>query len=125
MVEIDRFLRPEGTVVIRDHPEVIERVSRIARAVRWTATIHEKEPGSQGREKILVATKNFWKLPWTFRNDDVADYPSEAGIPFLIHILSQYSSERLEEGQESRKKWKEVCRFYLRGRWVGGRYSLF
>ena len=60
---MDRFLRPEGTVVVRDNPEVIERVSRIARGVRWTATIHEKEPGSQGREKILVATKNFWKLP--------------------------------------------------------------
>ena len=62
MVEMDRILRPEGTVVIRDHPEVIERVNRIARAIRWTATIHEKEPGSQGRERILVATKSFWKL---------------------------------------------------------------
>ncbi|XP_022975361.1 probable methyltransferase PMT13 isoform X1 [Cucurbita maxima] len=62
MVEMDRILRPEGTVVIRDHPEVIERVNRIARAIRWTTTIHEKEAGSQGREKILVATKSFWKL---------------------------------------------------------------
>ncbi|XP_022980260.1 probable methyltransferase PMT13 [Cucurbita maxima] len=63
MVEMDRILRPEGTVVIRDHPEVIERVIRIARAIRWTATIHEKETGSQARENILVATKSFWKLP--------------------------------------------------------------
>ncbi|XP_057979051.1 probable pectin methyltransferase QUA3 [Malania oleifera] len=63
MVEIDRMLRPEGTVVIRDSPEVIDKVGRIAHAVRWSATIHEKEPESHGREKILVATKSFWKLP--------------------------------------------------------------
>nr|QTZ19607.1 putative methyltransferase PMT13 [Bixa orellana]QTZ19608.1 putative methyltransferase PMT13 [Bixa orellana] len=63
LVEIDRMLRPEGTVVIRDSPEVIDKVGRIAHAVRWTATIHEKEPETHGREKILVATKTFWKLP--------------------------------------------------------------
>lgn len=62
MVEIDRMLRPEGTFVLRDFPEVIDKIARVAHAVRWTATIHEKEPESHGREKILVATKNFWKL---------------------------------------------------------------
>ncbi|XP_050237427.1 probable pectin methyltransferase QUA3 [Mercurialis annua] len=63
MVEMDRILRPEGTVVIRDSPEVIDKVAHIAHAVRWTATIHEKEPESHGREQILVATKSSWKLP--------------------------------------------------------------
>ncbi|KAJ4727008.1 S-adenosyl-L-methionine-dependent methyltransferases superfamily protein [Melia azedarach] len=63
MVEMDRMLRPEGTVVIRDSPEVIDKVSRIANSVRWTAAIHDKEPESSGREKILVARRNFWKLP--------------------------------------------------------------
>ncbi|XVF79986.1 hypothetical protein PTKIN_Ptkin15bG0034300 [Pterospermum kingtungense] len=62
MVEIDRMLRPEGTVVIRDSPEVIDKVARIAHAVRWTATINDKEPESHGRENILVATKTFWQL---------------------------------------------------------------
>ncbi|KAM2005346.1 hypothetical protein FF1_000583 [Malus domestica] len=63
MVEMDRMLRPEGTVVVRDSPEVIEKIARIAHAVRWTATIHEKEAASHGREKVLVATKIFWQLP--------------------------------------------------------------
>ncbi|KDO86019.1 hypothetical protein CISIN_1g007645mg [Citrus sinensis] len=63
MVEMDRMLRPEGTVVVRDSPEVIDKVSRIANTVRWTAAVHDKEPGSNGREKILVATKSLWKLP--------------------------------------------------------------
>ena len=63
MVEMDRMLRPEGTIVVRDSPEVIDKVGRIAGAVRWAYTIHDKEPESHGREKILVATKTFWKLP--------------------------------------------------------------
>ncbi|CAJ1816380.1 unnamed protein product [Sphenostylis stenocarpa] len=62
MVEIDRMLRPEGSVVIRDAPEVIDKVARIAGAVRWKPTIYDKEPESNGRENILVATKTFWEL---------------------------------------------------------------
>lgn len=63
MVEIDRILRPEGTVIVRDSPEVIERVDRISHAIRWRTSIHDKEPESHQREKILVATKKLWKLP--------------------------------------------------------------
>ncbi|XP_065864760.1 probable pectin methyltransferase QUA3 [Euphorbia lathyris] len=63
MVEMDRILRPEGTVVIRDSPEVIDKVAHVAHAVRWNAAIHEKEPESHGREKVLIAKKSFWKLP--------------------------------------------------------------
>lgn len=62
MVEIDRILRPEGTVVLRDAPKVIDKVARIAHAVRWKPTIYDKEPDSHGREKILVLTKTLWKL---------------------------------------------------------------
>lgn len=61
MVEMDRILRPEGTVVVRDSPEVIDKVNRVAHAMRWTTSIHEKEPDSNGRERILVATKTLWK----------------------------------------------------------------
>lgn len=61
MVEMDRILRPEGTAIIRDSPEVIDKVNRIAHAVRWKSAIHEKDPGSPVREKILVATKTLWK----------------------------------------------------------------
>lgn len=48
--------------MVRDTPEVIERVARVARAVRWEPTIYNKEPESHGRENILVATKTLWKL---------------------------------------------------------------
>ncbi|KAK4397312.1 putative methyltransferase PMT13 [Sesamum angolense] len=62
MVEIDRMLRPKGTVIIRDSPEAIDKLSHISHALRWTTSVHEKEPGSHGRERVLVATKSLWKL---------------------------------------------------------------
>ncbi|CAD5195251.1 unnamed protein product [Musa acuminata subsp. malaccensis] len=65
MVEMDRMLRPQGTAVVRDTPEVIDRVARIAHAIRWTIQVHKSEPESGDREKILVATKTFWMLPAT------------------------------------------------------------
>ncbi|KAH7659525.1 putative S-adenosyl-L-methionine-dependent methyltransferase protein [Dioscorea alata] len=63
MVEMDRILRPEGTAVIRDMPDVIEKVGRIAHAIRWTYNIHDGEKEARGGEKILVATKKLLKLP--------------------------------------------------------------
>ncbi|KAL3618672.1 putative pectin methyltransferase qua3 [Castilleja foliolosa] len=63
MVEIDRILRPEGTVIIRDSPDVIEKIDHISRAIRWTSLVHAKESESHEMEKILVATKKLWKLP--------------------------------------------------------------
>ncbi|KAL0339398.1 UNVERIFIED_CONTAM: putative methyltransferase PMT13 [Sesamum angustifolium] len=63
MVEIDRMLRHKGKVIIRDSPEAIDKLSHISHALRWTTSVHEKEPGSHGRERVLVATKSLWKLP--------------------------------------------------------------
>ncbi|KAL8235782.1 hypothetical protein R6Q59_016863 [Mikania micrantha] len=62
MVEIDRLLRPEGTVVIRDSHEMIKKMNHIANAVRWESKIHDIEPESLGNEQILVATKLFWRI---------------------------------------------------------------
>ncbi|CAH1416342.1 unnamed protein product [Lactuca virosa] len=62
MVEMDRLLRPQGSVVIRDSPELLTKINRIADSVRWKSTIHNKEPESQGRDRILVATKPLWTL---------------------------------------------------------------
>ncbi|RWR89369.1 quasimodo 3 [Cinnamomum micranthum f. kanehirae] len=62
MIEMDRILRPDGTVLVRDSSEVIDKVAGIARAIKWKVTLHDPEPQSTGREKILVASKQFWKL---------------------------------------------------------------
>uniref|UniRef100_A0A0C9RLG6 Methyltransferase n=1 Tax=Wollemia nobilis TaxID=56998 RepID=A0A0C9RLG6_9CONI len=62
MIEMDRILRPEGTVVVRDIPMVIEKVAKIASAIHWSTEIHNTEPESNGKEKLLVASKQFWPL---------------------------------------------------------------
>ncbi|KAJ4746787.1 S-adenosyl-L-methionine-dependent methyltransferases superfamily protein [Rhynchospora pubera] len=61
LVEMDRILRPEGTVIIRDSHDVINKVTGIAHAIRWTSEVYENEPESNNDEKILVAKKTFWK----------------------------------------------------------------
>ncbi|KAL6882605.1 hypothetical protein ACP4OV_011295 [Aristida adscensionis] len=65
MLEMDRILRPEGTAIIRGSSDVISKASQVARSIRWIIQVHESEPESDGTEKILVATKTFWKLPLT------------------------------------------------------------
>ncbi|PNT61686.1 hypothetical protein BRADI_5g18760v3 [Brachypodium distachyon] len=65
MLEMDRILRPEGTTVIRDSPDVIEKAVHVAQSIRWIAQVHDSEPESGSTEKILVATKTFWKVPLT------------------------------------------------------------
>lgn len=59
MVEMDRILRPKGTAVIRDSMEAIDKVTRIAHAIRWTTDVHQAEKESPVDERILLVTKNF------------------------------------------------------------------
>ncbi|KAG0621941.1 hypothetical protein M758_3G060100 [Ceratodon purpureus] len=61
MIEMDRILRPEGTVIIRDTPTMLARVSKVAKAIQWKYDIFDSEPGTAGRERVFVATKQFWR----------------------------------------------------------------
>jgi hypothetical protein len=61
MIEMDRILRPQGTVIIRDTPSMLARVSKIAKAIQWKYQIFDSEPGNSGKVRIFVATKQFWK----------------------------------------------------------------
>lgn len=61
MVEMDRILRPEGTIIIRDTPTMLSRVSKIAKAIQWKFEIFDPEPGTSGKERIFVGTKVFWR----------------------------------------------------------------
>lgn len=63
LIEVDRILRPEGTVVVRDTPTVLEEVAKIASRIRWSTETHQTEPESNGKERLLVASKQFWLLP--------------------------------------------------------------
>ncbi|WOL07563.1 hypothetical protein Cni_G16307 [Canna indica] len=60
LLEMDRILRPEGTVIIRDTIDVLTKVEAIAERMRWKSKIMDHESGPFNPEKILLASKTYW-----------------------------------------------------------------
>lgn len=60
LVEMDRILRPEGAVIIRDDVDVIVKVKKIVAGMRWDTKLMDHEDGPLVPEKILVAVKQYW-----------------------------------------------------------------
>lgn len=60
LLEMDRILRPEGTVVFRDTVEVLVKVKELTEGMRWKGQIMDHESGPFNPEKILVAVKSYW-----------------------------------------------------------------
>ncbi|CAL0318330.1 unnamed protein product [Lupinus luteus] len=63
LLEMDRILRPKGSVILRDDVDVLVKVKSIADAMQWEARITDHEEGPYQREKILVAVKEYWTAP--------------------------------------------------------------
>ncbi|XP_051121829.1 probable methyltransferase PMT16 [Andrographis paniculata] len=60
LLEMDRILRPEGGVIIRDDVDEVVKVKRIADGLNWDSQIVDHEDGPLVREKILFAVKQYW-----------------------------------------------------------------
>lgn len=60
LLEMDRILRPEGAVIIRDEVDVLVKVKKIIGGMRWDAKMTDHEDGPLVPEKILVAVKKYW-----------------------------------------------------------------
>ncbi|KAG0474893.1 hypothetical protein HPP92_014579 [Vanilla planifolia] len=60
LLEMDRMLRPEGVVVLRDTVEVLVKVQAITEGMRWKSKIMDHESGPFNPEKILLAYKRYW-----------------------------------------------------------------
>ncbi|KAJ9152836.1 hypothetical protein P3X46_026351 [Hevea brasiliensis] len=64
LIEMDRILRPEGLVIIRDKPSIINYIRKFVTALRWDHWISEVEPRSDtlssGEEQVLIVRKKFW-----------------------------------------------------------------
>ena len=60
LLEMDRILRPEGTVILRDEVDVMNKVKKIAGGMRWNTKLMDHEDGPLVPEKILVAVKQYW-----------------------------------------------------------------
>lgn len=57
---MDRILRPEGTVIIREAVEVLTKIREITNRMRWKSWIMDHESGPFYPEKLLVAVKTYW-----------------------------------------------------------------
>ncbi|XP_078432330.1 putative methyltransferase PMT17 [Wolffia australiana] len=60
LLEMDRILRPEGLVVLRDDVDVLVKVQATAETMRWKSRIVDHETGPFNPQKILVAVKTYW-----------------------------------------------------------------
>uniref|UniRef100_A0A0D3F8T7 Methyltransferase n=1 Tax=Oryza barthii TaxID=65489 RepID=A0A0D3F8T7_9ORYZ len=59
LLEMDRILRPEGTVIIRDDVDMLVKVKSAADGMRWDSQIVDHEDGPLVREKILLVVKTY------------------------------------------------------------------
>lgn len=60
LLEMDRILRPEGSVIIRDDVEMLLKVKRVTDRMDWESRIVDHEDGPLQREKLLFAVKKYW-----------------------------------------------------------------
>ncbi|MFQ6619965.1 hypothetical protein Gotur_000611 [Gossypium turneri] len=63
LLEMDRVLRPEGSVIIRDDVDVLLKIKKIIDVMQWEGRIADHEKGPHEREKILFAVKQYWTAP--------------------------------------------------------------
>ena len=65
LIEMDRILRPDGFVIIRDVPSVINYIRQYFTALRWDGWLSEVEPRvdalSKVEERVLIARKKLWE----------------------------------------------------------------
>lgn len=66
MLEMDRILRPKGTIIVRDAPEALRRAAALGEAMRWRCQLHDDVAlpggggGGGGTEGLLVCKKRYW-----------------------------------------------------------------
>ncbi|KAL6987483.1 hypothetical protein U1Q18_013231 [Sarracenia purpurea var. burkii] len=69
---MDRILRPQGIVMIRDDVDVLARVKAIVAGVHWESRMADGDGGPNGREKILFAVKKYWTSPAADQPQDLS-----------------------------------------------------
>ncbi|KAD3069158.1 hypothetical protein E3N88_37038 [Mikania micrantha] len=62
LLEMDRILRPQGGVIIRDDVDLLVNAKNIADQLQWDTRLVDHEEGPLVREKLLIATKQYWTV---------------------------------------------------------------
>ncbi|KAL6518784.1 hypothetical protein OROHE_017537 [Orobanche hederae] len=65
LIEMDRVLRPEGFVIIRDKPSIIYHVRKLLASLKWDKWSSEVEASADNalsisEERVLIARKKLW-----------------------------------------------------------------
>ncbi|KAK7844027.1 putative methyltransferase pmt16 [Quercus suber] len=63
LLEMDRVLRPEGSVIFRDDVDNVIKIKNIIDGLDWDSQIVDHEDGPHHREKLLFAVKKYWTAP--------------------------------------------------------------
>ncbi|KAK8557801.1 hypothetical protein V6N12_010025 [Hibiscus sabdariffa] len=67
---MDRILRPQGSVIIRDDVDALLKIKKIIGVMQWEGRIVNHEQGPLESEKILVAVEQYWTAsPLTPKQD--------------------------------------------------------
>eukprot|EP00897_Mesotaenium_endlicherianum_P007750 jgi/Mesen1/7002/ME000365S06145 len=61
MLEMDRILRPKGSVIVRDTRDFLDTAAAIATGMRWTCATHAAEDAGDSDEALLICTKQLWQ----------------------------------------------------------------
>ncbi|KMS99034.1 hypothetical protein BVRB_3g066400 [Beta vulgaris subsp. vulgaris] len=70
LLEMDRILRPEGSIIFRDDVDILVKIKKITDALQWDSQIVDHEDGPLQREKLLFAVKSYWTAPNTSDQQD-------------------------------------------------------
>jgi hypothetical protein len=63
LLEMDRILRPEGHVIMRDAPNFIEDASVLGKAIKWKCKRYPTEKATDSdKEQMLICQKTLWRL---------------------------------------------------------------
>ncbi|XP_054779508.1 probable methyltransferase PMT15 [Prosopis cineraria] len=63
LIEMDRILRPEGSVIIRDDVDILVKVQKLVEGMEWESQIVDHEDGPLERQKLLFVVKKYWTAP--------------------------------------------------------------
>ncbi|KAK9910588.1 hypothetical protein M0R45_034544 [Rubus argutus] len=69
LLEMDRILRPEGSIIFRDDVDMVVKAKVFLDAMQYDARIVDHEKGPHHREKILLAAKQYWTAPAPNQNE--------------------------------------------------------
>lgn len=62
MLEMDRIIRPQGFVIIRDEEAIIYRIRELAPKFIWDVQLHYLENDEKKTEAVLFCRKKFWAI---------------------------------------------------------------